>query len=118
MRIIFIILSTTLLCGCQKNSTPPARWEYHIEEVENHAIDQSRDQVSKTPIDYSTMIFLDKDVGTFDSIKNSDKFSALGREGWELATATPLLKTSYPAVDGHPFTRTEKVVFVFKRPLK
>jgi hypothetical protein len=95
------LLAVTSLVSCTKNDSPQ-KWEYKV--------------VSEWGIDMGS--FLAKGLPDSES-----KLNTLGDEGWELVDVYTRIETVHPNfgndkyVTGlQPNTRTEAVVFVFKRP--
>ncbi len=131
MKTLLALFVVALLCGCSRPaiSNPGAgstKWEYRTETEENN-IHSARNEISTD----KTLSFekqMEK-AGDMDRIgyisPQTVDLAKLGQDGWELVSAYTILETvSAPGITRATFdqrmpnTRTAKVIYIFKRPLK
>ncbi|MDR3459569.1 MAG: hypothetical protein P4N60_19235 [Verrucomicrobiae bacterium] len=111
--LLCLLAATAMLCGCHRAA--PVRWEYKTETLAADASARNA-RLTGTNIDWSAVKYEDEQLGEFDFPKNWNLLDAQGKDHWELVSATPLIQTSYPDTAAQPYTRTEKIFLIFKRP--
>jgi hypothetical protein len=140
MKLISIIITAALLCGCRKpaqRATSIQYWEYKVVTVKND-IGEIEEYEATNKIPSSAIIDCDSDSGEFHLNEGgSDDYRVdmdeLGREGWELVSAVPQIET-VPGAEKEVGTvfnvgtdkldpnmvkftniRTGKIILIFKR---
>lgn len=109
-KLVTFSLGLLLLSGCSFQTEEEIKWEY--KEVKKAG---KKQEILLDDSDYSSRNFSNS-----TSILNE-----LGKEGWELVTVYPLTETVFPNFGNKGYhtgikenTRTEEIVFVFKRKVK
>lgn len=104
-RILMALSLVVIFAGCTKKSIT---WEYRELKITNTNSSSSYGKMSSSD---------------FDSSESS--LNSLGNEGWELTTSYTLIETEYPNFGNEGYhtgiktnTRTEAIVYVFKREKK
>lgn len=135
---LFVYISALIAlvtCGCRPSASTAApsvqKWEYKVVQVENfehYMLDYStRELVTNAPDAKLHANNAMEDAGEFHigvedaarlgwDPKYAVDLSALGRDGWELVSTTPLTETVKS--DSLTNTRTGSMILIFKRPAR
>ena len=123
-KFIFFLNAILLIClfGSCQNQDKNLQWEYKVIAIgEELSLQEKSNKVAQTLAGISNT-----DAALSINFDNpQSQLNDLGQEGWELVATYSTIETLFPNYGDKEMhtgiksnTRTQKVCFVFKRPLK
>src|SRR5208283_2254533 len=117
-RFVFCLISVGILCGCRPSEPAPnsQRWQYKVVvwENDNHAM---HDEEIKSG-NFDVAQFIQESGGEFTRCDlnppDDVDIHKLGNLGWDLVATIPELETVNTSKGN--FTRTGKILLIFKKP--